>query len=79
MKRRFKQCWSTILPISTIETIISHLKSLNIKNTPTYGIGDPDPDFGQAQICGRFKLVNEIPTLPLLCMYTNYLSSVFFS
>jgi len=31
MKRKFKQCWSTIRPISTKQTITSHLNSLNIK------------------------------------------------
>jgi len=31
MKRKFKQWWSTIPPISTKWTIISHLNSLNIK------------------------------------------------
>jgi len=31
MKRKIKQWWSTIQPISTNRTTISHLKSLNIK------------------------------------------------
>jgi hypothetical protein len=31
----------------------------------TYDIGNPGPDLGQAQKCGRLKLVNGIPTLPL--------------
>jgi len=32
----------------------------------TYDIGNPEPGLGQAQICGRIKLVKGIPTLPLL-------------
>ena len=31
MERKFKQCWSTIPPISTKQTITSHLKSLTPK------------------------------------------------
>jgi len=50
-------------PISTKQTITSHLKSLNIKTT-TYR--NPGPDFGQALKCGRVKLITGIPTLPLL-------------
>ena len=34
-------------PISTKQTIASHLKSLNIKTT-TYRVGNPGPGFGQA-------------------------------
>jgi len=32
MKRKFKQSWSTIPPISTKQTITSQLNSLNTKN-----------------------------------------------
>jgi hypothetical protein len=32
--------------------VTSHLKSLNTKR-PWHDIGNPDPDFGQAQKCGR--------------------------
>jgi hypothetical protein len=39
---------------------------LNIKNTMTYANGNPGPGFGQAQKCDRVKLVNRIPTLPVL-------------
>ena len=50
MKRMFKQLWSTILPISTKRTTISHLNSLNTKKkTTTYDIENPDPGLGQAQ------------------------------
>ena len=34
---------ATILPISTKPTITSHFKSLNIKKTTTYSIGNPGP------------------------------------
>ena len=44
------------------QTIASCLKSLNIKMTTTYGIGNPGPGFGQAQTCVRVKPVNGIPT-----------------
>jgi hypothetical protein len=33
MKRKFKQQWTAIPPISTKRTITSHLKSLNIKRS----------------------------------------------
>jgi hypothetical protein len=29
----------------------------------TYDVGNPSPDVGQAQKCGRVKSVNGIPTL----------------
>ena len=32
----------------------------------TYANGNPGPGLGQAQQCGRVKLVNRIPTLPVL-------------
>ena len=40
-----------------------HLNSLNTKKTMTYDVGNPNPDLGQAQRCGRVKPVNGIPTL----------------
>jgi hypothetical protein len=46
MKRKFKQWWSTITPISTKWTIIS---VLNKKKTRTYGIGNECHDIWQAQ------------------------------
>ena len=50
MKRMFKQLWSTILPISTKRTTISHLNSLiTKKKTTTYDIDNPDPGLRQAQ------------------------------
>jgi hypothetical protein len=38
MKRKIKQWWSTIPPISTKRKIISHLKSLSIKKTLPYDV-----------------------------------------
>ena len=45
MKRKLKQWWSTILPISTKRTITPHLKSLNIKMTTTCDVGDSVLEF----------------------------------
>ena len=57
MKRKFKQWWSTISPISTKQTTTSHLKPLNTKKIMTYGIGNPGPVLGQAGTCGSVKPV----------------------
>ena len=53
-KKVYKQWCSTITPISTKQTIISHLKSLNTLSWLRTGTK-----------CGRVKLVNGIPTLLL--------------
>jgi len=46
MKKKFKQRWSTIPPISTNRTIPSHLISLNKKKkTMTHDGGNPGPGF----------------------------------
>jgi hypothetical protein len=42
------------------------LKSLKQKKTATYDIGNLGADFGQADTCGRVKLVNGITTPILL-------------
>ena len=47
MKRKFKQCWSTIPPVSTKQTISCRIKSLNIKKD--HDVGNPGPDLGPAQ------------------------------
>jgi hypothetical protein len=68
MKRTFKEWWSTIPPISTKGTTISHINSLNTKKT--YDIGYPVTSLEQAQQCGGVKFVNVIPILPpyvLMC------------
>jgi len=38
-------------PISTKETITSHLKSVNTNKTATYGDGNPDHGLEHAYIC----------------------------
>jgi hypothetical protein len=43
------------------KTITSHLNTLNIANTTTYGVENPDPGLGQAQKCGSVKPVNGSP------------------
>ena len=59
MKRKFKQSWSTIPPISTKQTITSQLNSLSTKkNTARCNI-NPDPCLGQAQKYGRIKVINK--------------------
>ena len=40
------------------KTAVSDLNSLNIKNTKTYGIENPDPGLETAQTYGEVKLVN---------------------
>ena len=49
IKRKFKQWWSTILPIST-----KHIssQSMSIKQTMTYDVGNRGLGLGQAQQCG---------------------------
>jgi hypothetical protein len=42
-----KQGWSTIPPISTKRTMISHLKLLNTKQTTTYNVRNPGPGLWQ--------------------------------
>jgi len=53
---------STIPLISTKQTITSHLKSLNIKRSTAYDIGNPGPRLGQAQKCCGVKSVKGIST-----------------
>ena len=64
MKRKYKQWWSTIPPISTNRTISSHLKSPNITKTTTHGVRNPDPRFGPAQKC---KYLNSKHVLKIPC------------
>ena len=61
MKSKFKQRWSTIPPISTKQTVTSHLSSLNTKKTTTYDAGYPGPGLGhvQTQKGGVVKPVND--------------------
>ena len=72
MKRKFKTLLSTIQPMSTKRTSISHLNSvsIHIKQTTTYASGKPDPGFRQAHKCGREKPLNGVQTLPS-CYYVS--------
>jgi hypothetical protein len=52
MKGKFKHWWSSIPPISTKQTITSHLNWTHWtqkKDHNTYDIGNPGPGLGQAQ------------------------------
>jgi hypothetical protein len=61
MKRRFKQWWLSIPPMSTQRTFSSHLNSLNTKKNTIYDVWNLG--LGQAQNSGEVKPVNGIPTL----------------
>ena len=50
MKRKLELWWSTISPISTKQTIISYLNSLNIKKTTMSDCGNPGPGLGNHKI-----------------------------
>ena len=58
LTNEIKQWWSTIPPISTKQTITSHLDSLNTKQTMTYDIGNLGSGLGQAQKCKWDRLVS---------------------
>ena len=45
---------------NTKRIITSDLKQLNTKKTTTYDVGNPSPDLGQTQKCGRVNPVKEI-------------------
>jgi hypothetical protein len=66
MKRKNKQWWSTIPPISTKRKIISHLKSLSIKKTLPY---DVDNLGRYIWICGGAKPIDGISHLRFLNMW----------
>jgi hypothetical protein len=70
MKRKCNQWWLIITTMSTKRTITSHLKSLNIKNTVTYHVGNPGPGLWQAQRCGGLNLLVFTKTL-IMCFNTN--------
>ena len=72
MKRKLKQWWSTILLISTKQTITSHINSLNTKKTMTYDVGYPGSGLGQAQKYGRVKPVKWDPNIP---SFGNWISN----
>ena len=62
IKRKFKQWLSTIPPIWTKRTIISHLNSISTKKT--YDIGNPGHGMCQAQN-SDVEVINVIPILPV--------------
>jgi hypothetical protein len=64
MNRKFINSESTTQSISTKYTTISHLKSLNIKKTPAYGVGNPGLDWRRTLKCSGATPVNGIATLP---------------
>ena len=59
MTRKFKQLMVND-SFNIYKTSNTHLKLLNIKMTMTNTDGNSGPVLRQAQICGEFKLVNEI-------------------
>ena len=64
INKTFKQWWSTIPPVSTKQTITSHINSLSTKKTVAYYVsGNQGPGLWQAHKCDRVKLVNWIPNL----------------
>ena len=66
MRRKFKQLWSPLQPISTNGTITSPFNSLNIKKTTRNNVTNPGSGFRQTQQYGGVKPVNGIPTLLLI-------------
>jgi hypothetical protein len=70
MRSKFKQWWSSIPPMSTKQTITSHLNWTHwTQKRQWHDVGNPSPDVGQAQKCGRVKSVNGIPTLASWKLY----------
>ena len=70
MKRKFKQCWSTITPISTKWRMTFHLKSL-IQKTTTCDVGNPCPDLGQLNC---ITIVIWLYTLCYVCVWPECLT-----
>lgn len=68
MNGRFKQCWSTIHPISTNRKITFHLKSLSINKTTKYGIRNTGSGLGQSQRSDGVK-----PISVIMCHTPRYL------
>ena len=67
MKRKLKQCWSTIPITSPKRTITSRLKSLNMQKKPTTSdVGNPGPGLGQAQKCGEVNPLMGFQPSPLI-------------
>ena len=58
-------------PISTKQTITSHLKSLNIKNIMTYGAGNPHNGLGKVQKCCKVFLTDKVLPKLFFSFYWN--------
>jgi hypothetical protein len=68
MKRKLKQWWSTISPISTKRTITSHHLAGHKKK--------PNDKWHWKSSCGGFKLVNRIQTPPF-GLVTEYSTAIY--
>jgi hypothetical protein len=77
MKRKFKQGWSSIPPISRKRTITYHLNWTHwTKKTMTCEVGNLDPGLGQLQNCGWVKRVSRFPTLFSVFMSLLWLAMI---
>jgi hypothetical protein len=75
MKRKFRQRWSTITPLSTKRTITKFQIIEHLKKTHCIWRWKSKSDLGQAHTCGGVKLVNQNPKLPSLnysCFFTRH-------
>ena len=75
MKRKFRQRWSTIPPLSTKRTITKFQIIEHLKKTHCIWRWKSKSDLGQAHTCGGVKLVNQNPKLPSLnysCFFTRH-------
>ena len=66
-------------PISTKQTITSHLKSLNIKNTMTYGAGNPHNGLGKVQKCCKVFLTDKVLPKLFFSFYWNSIDIFFWA
>jgi len=70
----FNKWWSTIPPITTKQTITSHLNWTHWtqEKTTTYDVVNPVPGLGQAQKCGGVKPVYWFQSV-FIYLYTMYI------
>ena len=74
MKRKFKQWWSTIPPISTKQAFTSDLNTLNMKKrlvTMIYDVRNPGPGLWQVHIVGGLYHLMGSPPSP----FDNWISN----
>jgi hypothetical protein len=76
MKRKFKEIWTTIPPISTKQTTTSHLNSLNINNTTIFGVANPSIVIGQPQTYGGVINICYVQTIILDCFKSSNLTNI---